>query len=193
MCCLESSIKEAEQWPGSSDYCSEDFYDSASPPISSEVSRDVRAHTGNSPTSVCAAHVVGTSLLTVHILSQVTVPPHRKALSMSWPRNWSHYSTQVLSAAYQPTRGACSGKLPLLSEPFTSPWPLQMPRPSTPRSQQTSSHCWIPAGVGGSGKENLTQRQEHELNDVQKSVLGVPIWNSKAHFPTERMWRMLTG
>ena len=77
----------------------------------------------------------------VHILSQVTVPPHRKALSMSWPRNWSHYSTQVLSAAYQPTRGACSGKLPLLSEPFTSPWPLQMPRPSTPRSQQTSSHC----------------------------------------------------
>ena len=65
--------------------------------------------------------------------------------------------------------------------------------PPTPRSQQTSSHCWIPAGVGGSGKENLTQRREHELSDVQRSMLGVPIWNSKAYFPTELVWWMLTG
>lgn len=137
-------------------------------------------------------HVVGTSLLTVHILSQVTVPPHRRALNMPGPGNRSYYSTQVLSTAVNHQRSLLLGSFLALRASFTSPWPLQMPRPSTPQSQQTSSHCWIPAGLGDSGKENLTQRQEHELNDVQRSVLG-PHLELKSLFPTELMWWMLTG
>lgn len=136
MCC-RSSIKETG--------CDQDlritvlstFYDSASPLIIkfSEMFRACTQGTASHQDVLPMWWAPPYSLFTFCLRS---LPPHRRALNMPEHMKSDYYSTQVLRSLPTHQRSLLWEAF-LLSEPFASPWPLQMPRYF--QSQQTSAHC----------------------------------------------------
>lgn len=124
-----------------------------------------------------------TSLLTVHILSQVTLYHLTEEHSTCpGPEVELLLCTGAKHSLPNPPRGACSGKLSLLSRALYFP-PGHFKCPDLPPHKANRQAAIVNFQLGwGTAVRRISPRTEHELNDVQRSVLG-PHLELKSLFP----------